>query len=206
MAGPGMTSWGCETGTAAPSGLPEAKRAPVPKDKRLHDQQHEPAADRRGRMRPIAAELPGLIGKPLGRRGFGEGGLIADWAAVVGEEVAGHAMPLKLAFPRGERREGTLTLRVRSAFAVELQHMAPQILERINGYLGWGAIARLKLEQGRLPRPRPPALRQPAPLDAAAAGDLARDLGRIEDAELRQALEGLGRALKGLRRQPNPAK
>jgi hypothetical protein len=157
-------------------------------------------------MRPIAAELPGLIGKPLGRRGFGEGGLVSDWAAVVGEEVARHAKPLKLAFQRGERREGTLTLRVRSTFAVELQHMAPQILERINGYLGYGAVARLKLEQGRLPRPRPPAIRLPPPLDARAAGELARDLGGIEDTALRDALEGLGRAVKGLRRQPNPAK
>ena len=51
-----------------------------------------------------------LIGKPLGKRGFGEGGLIAEWPAVVGEEIARHAKPLKLAFPRGQRRDGTLTL------------------------------------------------------------------------------------------------
>src|SRR6185437_15606708 len=145
-------------------------------------------ADRRGRMRPIAAELPGLIGKPLGRRGFGEGGLIKDWAAVVGEEVARHAKPLKLAFPRGERRNGTLILRVRSAFAVELQHMAPQLLERINGYLGYGAVARLKFEQGRLPRPRPPALLAPQLLEPTEEKKLAREVGQIEDPELRQAL------------------
>jgi len=162
--------------------------------------------ERRARMRPIAAELPGLVGKPMGRRGFGEGGLIADWAAIVGEEVARHAKPLRLSFPRGERRDGSLVLRVRSAFAVELQHMAPQLRERINGYLGYGAVARLKLEQGRLPRPRPPALLAPQGLDPAEEKKLAGDLGRIEDPDLRQALEGLGRAVKGLRRHPNPAK
>ncbi len=166
----------------------------------------EQPAERRGRMRPIAAELPGLIGKPLGRRGFAEGGLVADWAAIVGEEVARHAKPLRLSFPRGERREGSLTLRVRGAFAVELQHLAPQLLERINGYLGYAAIARLKLEQGRLPRPRAPALAAPPALDSAAAEHLARRLAGIEDPGLRDALEGLGRAVKGLRRKPNPAK
>ena len=166
----------------------------------------ERQTERRARMRPIAAELPGLVGKPMGRRGFGEGGLIADWPAIVGEEVARHAKPLKLSFPKGERRDGSLVLRVRSAFAVELQHMAPQLLERINGYLGYGAVARLKFEQGRLPRPRPPALLAPQGLDPAEEKKLARDLGRIEDPELRQALEGLGRAVKGLRRHPNPAK
>ena len=81
-----------------------------------------------------------------------------------------------------------------------------QPLERINGYLGYGAVARLKFEQGRLPRPRPPALLAPQGLDPAEEKKLASDLGRIEDPELRQALEGLGRAVKGLRRHPNPAK
>jgi len=161
---------------------------------------------RRGRMRPIAAELPGLIGKPLGKRGFGEGGLIADWAAIVGEEVARNAKPLKLAFPRGERREGNLTLRVRGAYAVELQHLAPQILERINSYLGYGAVTRLKLEQGRLPRSKAPSPAEPAPLDEAGERRLTRELGPIENPELHEALEGLGRAVKGLRRQANPAK
>ena len=121
--------------------------------------------DRRGRMRPIAAELPKLIGKPFGRRGFGEGGLIAQWPAIAGEEIARHSAPLKLSFPRGERQGGTLTVRVAGAFAVELQHVAPLLIERINAYLGYGAITRLRLEQGRLPPRRRPALRQPAPLD-----------------------------------------
>ncbi len=183
----------------------EAKQRPAAKDAKAAPKEGPPA-DRRGRMRPIAAELPGLIGKPLGRRGFGEGGLIKDWAAVVGEEVARHAKPLKLAFPRGERRDGTLILRVRGSFAIELQHMAPQLLERINGYLGYGAVARLKFEQGRLPRPKPPALAEPDALAPAEERHLARDLVKIDDPELRQALEGLGRAVKGLRRHPNPAK
>lgn len=163
-------------------------------------------SERRARMRPIAAELPGLLGKPLGKRGFGEGGLIADWAAVVGEEVARHAKPLRLSFPRGERRDGTLALRVRSAFAVELQHMAPQLLERINGYLGYGAIARLRIEHGTMARSNAPVLLTPVPLEAVEEKRLARDLAGIGDASLREALEGLGKAVKGLRRHPNPAK
>jgi hypothetical protein len=166
----------------------------------------KPTGDRRGRMRPIAAELISLIGKPMGRRGFAEGGLVAHWPAVVGEEIARQTAPLKLAFPRGERREGTLTLRVAGAHATEIQHLVPQILERINGYLGYGAIARLKLEQGRLPKPRPPAMREPGPLLPEEQAALAAAVERIGDPDLRRALDGLGRAVKGLRRPPNPAK
>jgi hypothetical protein len=166
----------------------------------------EPSSDRRGRMRPIAAELMPLIGKPMGRRGFAEGGLIAHWPAVVGEEIARATAPLKISFPRGERREGTLTLRVAGAHATEIQHLVPQILERINGYLGYGAIARLKLEQGRLPKPRPPAMRETGPLRPEEQAALDAAVTRIGDPELRRALDALGRAVKGLRRPPNPAK
>jgi len=162
--------------------------------------------NRQGRLRPIAAELPKLIGKPFGRRGFGEGGLIAQWPAIAGEEVARHSAPLKLAFPRGQRQGGTLTLRVTGAFAVELQHLAPLLIERINAYLGYGAIARLKLEQGRLPPRRRPALRQPVPLGPAEESALTRSLARIGDDALREALDRLGRAVKGLHRPSNPAK
>lgn len=164
------------------------------------------ASDRQARMRPIAAELNGLIGKPMGRRGFAEGGLVAHWPAVVGEEIARATAPLKLSYPRGERRGGTLTLVVASARAVEIQHLVPQILERINGYLGFTAVARLKLEQGRLPRPRRTAMREPAPLAPAERASLEQAVTRIEDPELRRALEDLGRAVKGLHRPPNPAK
>jgi hypothetical protein len=167
----------------------------------------EPAKEQRnGAMRPIAAELGRLIGKPMGKRGFGEGGLIAEWSAVVGEDIARHAAPLKLSFPRGERRDATLTLRASGAFAIELQHMAPQLLERINGYLGYGAVARLKIEQGRLPPRKRSRNLEPAPLSPAEKQRLDSNLEPIADDGLKQALEALGRAVKGLRSPANPAK
>ncbi len=165
-----------------------------------------PREERNAAMRPIAAELGRLIGKPMGRRGFAEGGLIAEWPAIVGEEIARHAAPLKLGFPRGERREATLTLRASGAFATELQHLAPQLIERINGYLGYGAVARLRIEQGRLPPRRRTGNLEPAPLSAGEKSRLESDLEPIADADLKRALAALGRAVKGLRRPSNPAK
>lgn len=166
----------------------------------------KPKDERRASMRPIGADLQRLIGKPMGKRGFAEGGLIAEWAAVAGTEIARFTAPLKLSFPRGQRRDGTLTLRATSAFSTELQHIAPQLLERINAYLGYGAIARLKIEQGRLP-PRPRRAKPDiAPLAPAEAAELSSRLEPIADDDLRHALEGLGRAVKGLRRPANPAK
>ena len=165
-----------------------------------------PQEQRNGTMRPIAAELGRLIGKPMGKRGFAEGGLIAEWPAVVGEEIARHAAPLKLSFPRGERRDATLTLRAAGAFATELQHMAPQLIERINGYMGYGAVARIKIEQGRLPPRKRSGNLEPAPLSDQEKSRLESDLEPIADADLKRALDALGRTVKGLRGPSNPAK
>ena len=49
------------------------------------------------------------------------------------------------------------------ASAPEIQHRAPQLLERINGFFGYGAVARLALVQG-------PPLRPPAPAGAGRRG------------------------------------
>ena len=106
---------------------------------------------RRGKMRPVGRELPRIAGRALGKRGLGEAQLLAEWSAVVGEELGCETLPMKLSFPGGSRRNGVLKLRVTSAAALSVQHREPQILERINGFFGYGAVSRLALVQGPLP-------------------------------------------------------
>jgi hypothetical protein len=89
-----------------------------------------------------------------------------------------------------------LVVRVDGAFALELQHLAPLLIERINAHLGWRCIGKLALRQaplaGRPPRRTPVGPPKPAALEAA------RDLtGGIADEALRDALVRLGsRALR----------
>lgn len=132
----------------------------------------------------------------FGRQGFAGGALVVDWPAIVGSAVASHTLPLAIKFPPKERTDGTLTVKVDSgAFAVEMQHLEPLILERINGYFGWKAVARLRLRQGPLPE-RPAAAAPPA--EPPAIPPPAQDsLSRVEDPELRAVLERLGRRLAG---------
>ena len=147
--------------------------------------------------RAVAAALPRLAGPVLGRRGLGEAQLLRDWASIVGSDLAEFATPTKLSFPRGERRDGTLKLRVAPGIATELQHREPAILERINAFFGYRAVARLAFVQGPPPRAaanRPPA---PRPLAPAESEALATRLSGIEDPALREALERLGRAVIG---------
>ena len=151
---------------------------------------------RGGGLRPVAALVPKVTGRSFGRRGLAEGGLAAAWREIMGAELAEVCRPQKLAFPRRDRRsEGVLTLRTALDQATVLQHLEPLILERINGFFGYRAVARLKLQQGPLPpkrrAPRAEAPEMPGEVRAALRSRLAT----IGDEGLREALERLGEAV-----------
>jgi hypothetical protein len=163
----------------------EPKPKPVP----------APSQDRRAYgMVAIAVPSERVTRPAFGRHGFAGGALVVDWPAIVGSAVASHTLPVRVRFPPKERADGTLVVKVDSgAFALEVQHLEPLILERINGYFGWKAVARLKLAQGPLPEP-PRRAKPSAPLKEAGPA-LKASLSGVEDPDLRAALERLGRRL-----------
>lgn len=147
----------------------------------------------------VSIAVPGeRVTRPVfGRKGFASAALLTEWPALVGSAVASHTLPVAIRFPPKERSDGTLVIKVDSgAFALELQHLEPLILERINGFFGWKAVARLKLQQGPLPRRPAPPKPPPAPTGPPAA---AKALETVEDPELRAVLERLGRHIAGKR-------
>lgn len=154
---------------------------------------------RGGGPRPLAASVGGVAKRTLGRRGFAEGGLIADWRAVVGPELAASCWPDRLSFPPGRKDDGMLRIRVAGGFATELQHLVPQVLERINGHFGYRAITRISILQAPLdsaPAPRRAAKTPPRKRpDPGQEGDLDAVLSEVEDPEIRAALARLGRAM-----------
>jgi hypothetical protein len=140
-----------------------------------------------------------LTKKPLGRRGFTEASLVADWAHIVGEAQALGSLPLKISFPAGERAGGILHVRVASGgLATEFSHLEPLILQRVNGYFGYGAVARLKVTQGPVPPRAPKRRAKPvAVLSPERERALQERLAAVEDPEIREALARLGRNLAG---------
>lgn len=156
---------------------------------------------RRGSLRAIGAEIPRVAGPMLGKRGFGEAQLVAQWVSVMGEELAAQLSPDRLTFSRGARREGTLHLRVAPGFALEAQHREPLLIERINAFFGYRAIARIRLIQGPPARPAPAAPPQPRALVEGEQQALDRAVADIEDPGLREALRRLGAAVIGASRR-----
>jgi hypothetical protein len=156
---------------------------------------------RRGSMRALAGEVAKIAAPVLGKRGFATAQLITEWPSIVGAEWAEKLTPERLSFAAGERRDGTLRVRVASGLGPEVQHRTPLLLERINGFFGYRAVARLALIQGPPARPPRPPRRVPAPLAAPERQALDRRLAGIEDPALREALRRLGEAVMGSERR-----
>ena len=151
---------------------------------------------RGGSPRAIAQMVPKLTQKALGKRGLAEANLVTDWSTIVGAERAKTCQPEKLSFPRGQRHQGTLYLRATSGAAIEVQHDAPALIERINGYFGYAAVTDIRLVQaplklGAAPAPPRPK-REPS---AAERASLDAHLQSVEDPELRVTLNRLGMAV-----------
>ncbi|MBV8935782.1 MAG: DUF721 domain-containing protein [Alphaproteobacteria bacterium] len=115
--------------------------------------------------------------------------LKSEWVAIAGRDWA------EVSWPTALGRDGVLKLRAIPGAAIELQHRAPLLIERINQFFGRCVISRLALVQGPLPllpRPSRPSLR---PLSEGEAKALDRQLSGIADPDLRAALTRLGRAV-----------
>lgn len=156
----------------------------------------KPEADqRRARATRLARLVPPLARKAYRARGFASDEAIARWRDIVGDELAGVAVPIRLRFRRGSRREGVLELRVDPAYATQVQHRSEQILERLNTYFGYRAVAALTLVQGLIAEIRPHRHENqdtPQPPDSLVAARAERLANRVEDDKLRSLLRRWG--------------
>jgi hypothetical protein len=148
--------------------------------------------------RPLADLVGRTLGDVFARQGFASSELVTHWPEIVGEEVAAHAEPIKLQWPRGgdlgQAEPATLLLRAEGPAAIEVQHLSGLILERVNRFFGWRAVSRISIRQAPLAR-RPAPLVRKAP-DPAAVAKVEASLGDITDEGLRGALARLGAAIK----------
>ena len=137
----------------------------------------------------MASALHKVTEKIYRKRGFASAGVLDNWPAIVGENLARHSMPERLG------GDGTLRLRVDGPLATELKHLEPQILERIASYFGYRAVNRLSLIQGPLEKPPVEKSKPARVLDSDSAKTLADTIHGTQNAEVKQALARLGAAV-----------
>ncbi len=152
---------------------------------------------RGGPARSISELMPEIGRTAFRRFGFVQSSVVTRWPEIVGPAHARVCAPEAIRFPPGEKSEGILQLVVVPAHAPLIQHVIPEIMERVNRFFGYKAVAKVKLRQGEVkappasePKPAPPSLK-PVPIEL---GESLRDIG---DPELRAVLESLARSMGG---------
>ena len=145
---------------------------------------------RRSGPLPLAALLPKLTRKALGKFGFSYIGLITDWATIVGPDIAKMSAPEKLTFPRNKRDSGVLRLKAEGGAALEIQHLEPQILDRINTYFGYRAVMRLNIINGPVNKPKNEAVTSTEFIYKKSLNQ------KISASKLMHLLERFGRSVK----------
>lgn len=151
------------------------------------------SASRSGPLRhglhPLSRLVRRAVAPGFQAQGFAAAEVLIRWPEIVGVDVASVCQPERLS---GGRAGGTLIIRAAGAAALELQHRAPQVIDRVNHYFGYPAVQRLKLIQAPLLPARRPAPPERRALTAAESAAIAGAVGATRDPGLREALARLG--------------
>jgi hypothetical protein len=163
----------------------------VAKDQRSLDHL-DASSERHQGFHAVGRAVSRLVAPIVVKRG---GGVLvrlkSDWSSIIGPEWA------KLAWPVALGRDGALKLRTVPTAALELQHRAPLVVDRVNLYLGRAAVSRLVLVQAALPLEPEPHNTQPRALRDEMPEAVAPQLSSIADPGLRAALGRLADAVTG---------
>ena len=135
--------------------------------------------------RPVGALVPAITKTAFHKRAPTAAQVLSDWAGIVGPALAATTAPRRIS-------GGRLTIACSGPVAMELQHLAPELLARINGWLGKPTVTELRFVQDHMPESRPASPRAPSP-QAVAAVDKA--VAGLPDGPLKDALSALGRSV-----------
>jgi len=150
---------------------------------------------RGGPARAISDLMPEVGRTAFRRFGFVQSSVVTRWPEIVGPRHAKVCAPESIRFPPGEKSEGILQLVVVPAHAPLIQHVIPEIIERVNRFFGYNAVARAKIRQGAVQAPAASGQKTAAPSLRPVPLELGESLRDIGDPELRAVLESLARSM-----------
>ncbi|MCF6109039.1 DUF721 domain-containing protein [Mesorhizobium muleiense] len=151
---------------------------------------------------PVSDLATQILDPVLRKRAGMSIGLVQSWEEIAGPRLASRSRPEKIQWPRRMHEDdpfepAVLVIACEGMAALHLQHETGEIINRVNAFLGFNAIGRIRIVQkpvavdkGRLK----PSLRA---LTAAEKVKLSGTVGMIEDDGLRASLERLGATILG---------
>lgn len=134
----------------------------------------------------------GILSPAIRAKGFAQAEVVTRWPQIVGAELAGSCVPQRLIFPRGEKMGAKLVIRCESAFATLLHHKAPHVIDMVNRFFGYGAVATIEIQQGPLKFEKRRLAKEKRPLDTKDVESLDKIVGKGELSPLQEAVKSLG--------------
>lgn len=140
---------------------------------------------------PISKLIPKLIKPIIQQKGGATAGLLSKWSDIIGEDLSLFTRPGKITYPKRVLGAGTLQIDVDPRVALEVSHMTPILLDRINTYYGYPAVSKIKIIS------KPFSVKIPAKhsviIEKKPSETYMQAVSGIEDEHLRQALINLSR-------------
>lgn len=126
-------------------------------------------------------------------------GLVQSWDEIVGMRLADVTRPEKIQWPRRLHEDdpfepATLVIACEGASAMRLQHETTEIISRVNAFLGFAAIGRIRIIQKKV-AVQTKQRKQLRALTGDETNKLNSLVSGIEDEGLREALAKLGRSV-----------
>ncbi|MFM7943709.1 MAG: DciA family protein [Candidatus Fonsibacter sp.] len=93
-------------------------------------------------LRPLQSLLSENVKKILKKDGFIYFEIIKNWKNIVGEKMFKDVSPVKI---KKINNENILSINVNKNVMIEIEYSRDQIIEKINGYLGFNAIHKIQI-------------------------------------------------------------
>lgn len=148
--------------------------------------------------RSVGAFIPKVVATAFEKFGFHTAEIMTSWETIVGADLARITRPEAIKWPRGTKTRvavaeddartagATLVVATDPAFALEVSYRTRDIVDRINRYFGYRAVAQLRVVQ------------VPKTDNAADAGHPQRMPLRMAENRPDRATEGLAGAIEAL--------
>jgi hypothetical protein len=112
--------------------------------------------------RTIGAFIPKVAAAAFEKFGFHTAEIMTSWETIVGSDLARMTRPEAIKWPRGSKARtisddearatgATLVVACNPAFALEISYRTPDIVDRINRYFGYRAVAQMRVIQAPKP-------------------------------------------------------
>ncbi len=157
-------------------------------------------------MKAIGKHFSKVAEKAYAHHGAAWAGLLSNWQTIAGSPLSDICSPEKISWPGQQRGQaetrskhqkigGTLVIKVAFGRALEIQHITPQIIDRINAYYGYQAVAQIKIIQGKIEKLETARKSALPPLDQKTNSELNSQMTKISNDGLKGALRNLAKGV-----------